>query len=311
MLTIEIARITEAAAIAAAQWRGRGDEMRADQAASAAMRASLDEIVASDGLTILRDGAGDTPPMLHIGTAEGDSDGHIEIMLAPLEGTTLCAKARANSISCAALANGGSLLHAPDIYMEKIAVGGSYPDGTIDLDLSPAENIARLAEAKHVPAAQITACILDRPRHAALIKAVRDAGAAVRLITDGDVAGIIHTANPDQSGIDIYLGTGGAPEGVLAAAALRCLGGQMQARLVAANADQRARAERTGTHDFGRKYTLADLAAGDVMFAATGITDGSLVAGVRFDKEHVVTDTVVMRSSTGNVRWIRTRRPAA
>ncbi|CAN5503887.1 class II fructose-bisphosphatase [soil metagenome] len=311
MPTIEIARITEAAAIAAAHWRGRGDERQADEAANMAMRDALDEIAANDGLAVIREGEGDKARMLQIADKSGAPDApHIELMIDALEGTTLCAKAMPNSISCAALAHGGSLLHAPEVYMDKIAIGGGYPDGTIDLDLGPKENIGRLAEAKGVPAGQITACILDRPRHGDLIRSVREAGAAVRLITDGDVAGIIHTGDPEETGIDIYLGIGGAPEGVLAAAALRCIGGQMQARLVMTNGDQRACVERAGIRDPGRKFALDDLAAGDVLFAATGVTDGSLLAGVRFDKEFIITETVVMRSETGNVRWIKTRRRA-
>jgi fructose-1,6-bisphosphatase II / sedoheptulose-1,7-bisphosphatase len=311
MLTIEIARVTEAAAIAAARWRGRGDEKLADQAAVDAMRQALNTIVEMDGLVVIGEGERDEAPMLYIGERVGGGKSwRIDIALDPLEGTTLCAKAMPNSIACVAMAEGGSLLHAPDTYMDKIAIGGGYPEATVDLDLSPQENIARLAKAKGVPMTQVTACILDRPRHEKLIAGVRETGASVRLITDGDVAGVIHTADPEGTGIDIYLGIGGAPEGVLAAAALRCIGGQMQGRLVTSSAEQRERARKMGITDFNRKFSLGDMASGDVMFAATGVTDGSLLRGVRFDKEHVTTETVVMRSATGTVRWIRNRRRA-
>jgi fructose-1,6-bisphosphatase II / sedoheptulose-1,7-bisphosphatase len=309
MLTIEIARVTEAAAIAAAKWRGRGDEKLADQAAVDAMRQALNTIVEMDGLVVIGEGERDQAPMLYIGERVGGGRSwRIDIALDPLEGTTLCAKAMPNSIACVAMAEGGSLLHAPETYMDKIAIGGGYPEGTVDLDLSPQENIARLAKAKGVPMTQVTACILDRPRHEKLIAGVRESGASVRLISDGDVAGVIHTADPEETGIDIYLGIGGAPEGVLAAAALRCIGGQMPGRLVATSAEQKDRARKMGITDFNKKFSLSDMASGDVMFAATGVTDGSLLRGVRFDKEHVTTETVVMRSATGTVRWIRNRR---
>jgi fructose-1,6-bisphosphatase II / sedoheptulose-1,7-bisphosphatase len=311
MLTIEIARVTEAAAIAASRWRGRGDEKRADQAAVDAMRQALNTIVEMDGLVVIGEGERDQAPMLYIGERVGGGKSwRIDIALDPLEGTTLCAKAMPNSIACVAMAEGGSLLHAPDTYMDKIAIGGGYPEGTVDLDLSPQENIARLAKAKGVPMTQINACILDRPRHEKIIAGVRETGASVRLITDGDVAGVIHTADPEETGIDIYLGIGGAPEGVLAAAALRCIGGQMQGRLVTSSAEQKERARKMGITDFSKKFSLNDMASGDVMFAATGVTDGSLLRGVRFDKEHVTTETVVMRSATGTVRWIKNRRRA-
>jgi fructose-1,6-bisphosphatase II / sedoheptulose-1,7-bisphosphatase len=311
MLTIEIARVTEAAAIAAARWRGRGDEKLADRAAVDAMRQALNAIVEMDGLVVIGEGERDEAPMLYIGEKVGGGKSwRIDIALDPLEGTTLCAKAMPNSIACVAMAEGGSLLHAPDTYMDKIAIGGGYPEGTVDLDLSPQDNIARLAKAKSVPMTQITACILDRPRHEKLIAGVRQTGASIRLITDGDVAGVIHTADPEETGIDIYLGIGGAPEGVLAAAALRCIGGQMQGRLVTASAEQKERARKMGITDFNKKFTLSDLASGDVMFAATGVTDGSLLRGVRFEREHVTTETVVMRSATGTVRWIKNRRRA-
>jgi fructose-1,6-bisphosphatase II / sedoheptulose-1,7-bisphosphatase len=308
MLTIEIARVTEAAAIAAARWRGRGDEKAADQAAVDAMRQALNQVMLVDGLVVIGEGERDEAPMLFIGEKVGGGGSqHIDVALDPLEGTTLCAKAMPNSIAVIAMADSGSLLHAPDTYMDKIAVGGGYPDGVVDLDASPQDNIKALAKAKGVRPSGITACILDRPRHAELIAAVRDTGAAVTLITDGDVAGVIHTTDPD-TGIDVYMGIGGAPEGVLAAAALRCTGGQMQGRLQTKSSEQRARAEKMGIKDFDRKLTLHDMASGDVIFAASGVTDGSMLHGVRFGKHWTETETVVMRSATGTIRWIRNRK---
>lgn len=309
MLTIEIARVTEAAAIAAARWRGRGDEKQADQAAVDAMRQALNKIVEMDGLVVIGEGERDEAPMLYIGEKVGGGKGaRIDIALDPLEGTTLCAKAMPNAIACLAIAEGGSLLHAPDTYMDKIAIGGGYPEGTVDLDLPPEENIARLAKAKGVKPSDITACVLDRPRHETLIAALRKTGASIRLITDGDVAGVIHTATTAETGIDIYLGIGGAPEGVLAAAALRCIGGQMQGRLQTKSAEQKRRAEKMGISDFDKKMSLGDMASGDVMFAATGVTDGSFLKGVKLFPDYVETETVVMRSATGTVRWIRNRK---
>jgi fructose-1,6-bisphosphatase II / sedoheptulose-1,7-bisphosphatase len=309
MLTIEIARVTEAAAIAAARWRGRGDEKAADQAAVDAMRQALNQIMLVDGLVVIGEGERDQAPVLYIGEKVGGGGSqNTDIALDPLEGTTLCAKAMPNAIAVVAMADAGSLLHAPDTYMDKIAVGGAYPEGVVDLDRRPEENIEALAHAKGVRPNDIAACILDRPRHAELIEAVRSTGAAVHLITDGDVAGVIHTTNPEETGIDIYMGIGGAPEGVLAAAALRCTGGQMQGRLMAKNAEQKARAMKRGVADFERKLMLQDMASGDVIFAATGVTDGSLLKGVRFDKHWTETETLVMRSATGTIRWIRNRR---
>jgi fructose-1,6-bisphosphatase II / sedoheptulose-1,7-bisphosphatase len=309
IFTIEIVRVTEAAAIAAARLRGRGDEKAADQAAVDAMRQALNRIADLDGLVVIGEGERDEAPMLYIGEKVGEGgDQKIDIALDPLEGTTLCAKAMPNSLAVIAMAESGSLLHAPDCYMQKIAVGGGYPKDVVDLDLSPEDNIARLARAKGVQPNQITACILDRPRHADLIAAVRRTGAAIKLITDGDVAGVIDTADP-ETGIDIYMGTGGAPEGVLAAAALRCIGGQMQGRLVLKNAEERARAMKMGIADPDKKFRLEEMASGDVMFAATGVTDGSMLQGVKFVNGHVVTNTVVMRSATHSVRWVKYRRP--
>jgi len=303
-LSLEVARVTEVAAVAAARLRGRGDEKAADAAAVDAMRNALNEMDI-EGTVVIGEGERDEAPMLYIGEKVGTGRGpRVDIALDPLEGTTLCAKAMPNSLAVIAMAEGGSLLHAPDSYMEKIAIGGGYPAGLIDLDLSPEENVRRLAEAKGVPLSAITACVLDRPRHEHIITALRKAGCAVNLITDGDVAGVIHTADPDETGIDIYMGTGGAPEGVLAAAALRCIGGQMQGRLVIKNEEQRQRMIRMGISDPTKKFAMDELASGDVMFAATGVTDGSMLSGVRFNRNEIVTHSVVMRSATGTVRWI-------
>ncbi|MCX5578694.1 class II fructose-bisphosphatase [Kaistia terrae] len=306
ILTLELVRVTERAAVAAARWRGRGDEMAADQAAVDAMRRELNRLPI-DGTVVIGEGERDEAPMLYIGEKVGRGSGpRVDIALDPLEGTTICAKNQPNSLAVIAIAEGGSLLYAPDVYMQKIAIGPGYAKGTVDLDASVMENIQALAAAKGVPINEITACILDRPRHAKLIEDVRATGAALRLIGDGDVAGVIHTTNPDETGIDIYLGIGGAPEGVLAAAALRCIGGQMQGRLVTQSDAQRERAARMGVKDFDKKFTHDEMAKGDVLFAATGVTDGNLLSGVRFARNgEITTDTVVMRSSSGTVRWIK------
>jgi fructose-1,6-bisphosphatase II / sedoheptulose-1,7-bisphosphatase len=310
ILSIEIARVTEAAAIAAAAYRGRGEERQADQVAVDAMRSALNRIE-MQGTVVIGEGERDEAPMLFIGEKVGTGEGQrIDIALDPLEGTTLTAKQMPDALSVIAMAEGGSLLHAPDCYMDKIAIGGGYPDGLVDLDLPPGDNIRRLAEARGVATSAITTCILDRPRHGELIAAVREAGAAIRLITDGDIAGVIHTADPEETGIDLYIGIGGAPEGVLAAAALRCIGGQMQGRLVLRKPEERERAARMGIADPDAKLTIEDMAAGDVMFAATGVTDGSMLPGVRFGRDWITTHTVVMRSATGTVRWIKNRRRA-
>ncbi len=308
ILTIEIARVTEAAAIAAATLRGRGNEKQADQLAVDAMRTALNGIE-MDGMVVIGEGERDEAPMLYIGEKVGTGKGpKIDIALDPLEGTTLCAKAMPDSLAVIAMAEGGSLLHAPDSYMNKIAIGPGYPEGVVDLDADPADNIRALAKAKGVKPDQITACILDRPRHAELIAKVREAGAGIRLITDGDVAGVIHTTDPASTGIDIYMGIGGAPEGVLAAAALRCIGGQMQGRLVFNKPDDRDRARKMGVKDPDAKLSMHEMASGDVMFAATGVTDGTMLSGVKFGSSHITTETVVMRSATGTVRWIKNRR---
>jgi fructose-1,6-bisphosphatase II / sedoheptulose-1,7-bisphosphatase len=302
---LEAVRVTEAAAIAAARQIGRGDEHAADHAAVEAMRSAFNHLPI-DGTVVIGEGERDEAPMLYIGEKVGSGGLAVDIALDPLEGTTLTAKALPNALAVMAMAEPGTLLNAPDTYMDKIAIGPGYEDGVIDLDADPAENIRRLAKAKGVPASEITALVLDRPRHAAIIESVRKAGAAVRLITDGDVAGVIATTDP-STGIDIYLGQGGAPEGVLAAAALRCVGGQIQTRLVFRNDDERGRAAKLGITDLNRKYSLMDLASGDVIFSATGVTDGSMLSGVHVEAECVLTESVVMRSATGTVRWIKGR----
>ncbi len=306
MLTLEIARVTEAAAIAAARLRGRGDEVAADQAAVDAMRRELNRLAIS-GRVVIGEGERDEAPMLYIGEEVGSGEGpRVDIAVDPLEGTTICAKALPNALAVVAIAMEGTLLHAPDIYMDKIAVGPGFAPGIVDIDAPAADNLNTLAEAKGVPVAEITACILDRSRHAKLIEDVRAAGAAIRLIGDGDVAGVIHTTNPLETGIDIYMGIGGAPEGVLAAAALRCIGGQMQARLHPLNDQHRRRAADVGIEDIDRIYNMEEMASGDVVFSATGVTDGSMLTGVKFRPGSIETETVVMRAATRTVRWIRT-----
>ncbi len=307
ILTLELARVTERTAIAAARLRGRGDEIAADRDAVDAMRDELNRLPI-DGTVVIGEGERDAAPMLFIGEKVGTGKGPmVDVALVPLEGTTICAKNLPNSITVMAFAEAGSLLHAPDVYMDKIAIGPGYPAGLVDLDRSPAENLKALAAAKGVPVGEITACILDRPRHTRLIEEVRAAGASIRLIGDGDVTGVIHTAEPDETGIDIYMGSGGAPEGVLAAAALRCIGGQMQGRLMLDRPERIERARLMGITDPRRKYALEDMARGDVLFAATGVTDGNFLQGVKFGRNCITTHTVVMRSSTGTVRWIRAR----
>jgi fructose-1,6-bisphosphatase II / sedoheptulose-1,7-bisphosphatase len=305
ILSLEIARVTERAAVAAARLRGRGNEKDADQAAVDAMRRELNKLPI-DGTVVIGEGERDEAPMLFIGENVGSKNGaKVDIAVDPLEGTTLCAKNMPGAIATMAMAQGGTLLNAPDVYMEKIAIGPGYHQGIVDLDAPADENIRALAKAKGVKPEKITALILDRPRHADLIAAVRKAGAAVAFITDGDVAGVIHAADPEMTGIDVYMGIGGAPEGVLAAAALRCIGGQMQGRLVLDTEEKRERAHKMGIMDPRKKYAMADLVRGDCVFAATGVTSGSLLEGVRFKQDAVETETVVMRSATGTVRWIR------
>ena len=305
ILSLEIVRVTERAAVSAARLRGRGNEKAADQAAVDAMRRELNNLPIH-GTVVIGEGELDEAPMLFIGETLGTKIGpKVDIAVDPLEGKTACAKNMPGAIATMAMAEGGTLLNAPDVYMEKIAIGPGYPKGVVDLDAPAEENIRNLAKAKDVKPENITALILDRPRHADLIAAVRKTGASVSLITDGDVAGVIHTADPATTGIDIYMGIGGAPEGVLAAAALRCIGGQMQCRLVLDTEEKRSRAAKMGVKDPRKKYCMEELIRGDCLFAATGITTGAMLQGVKFRKDFVETETVVMRSVTGTVRWIR------
>jgi fructose-1,6-bisphosphatase II / sedoheptulose-1,7-bisphosphatase len=309
VLVLEMVRVTEAAAIAAATLVGRGDEKAADAAAVEAMREALNQLD-MDGTVVIGEGERDEAPMLFIGEKVGASIGtgpKIDIALDPLEGTTICAKAGPNALAVLAIAENGCLLNAPDVYMEKLAVGPGYPDGVIDLDRTPTQNIEAVAAAKGVQPNEIIACVLDRPRHEALIAELRGIGCGVMLIGDGDVAGVIATTNPDTT-IDIYMGSGGAPEGVLACAALRCVGGQFKGRLIFRNDDERARAAKWGVTDLDKQYDLTELAKGDCIFAATGVTDGSLLAGVKRKGKIMTTESVVMRASSGTVRWVRGER---
>jgi len=306
-LALEAVRVTEAAAMAAAQLMGRGDEKAADQAAVDAMRKALNTLDI-DGTVVIGEGERDEAPMLYIGEKVGTGKGpKVAIALDPLEGTTITAKGLPNGMAVLAMAPEGGLLNAPDVYMDKLAVGGGLPAGIVDMDRTPEQNIRALAKAKGVEPGDICACILDRPRHAELIAAVRKAGARILLIGDGDVAGVMAVTMPG-TGIDIYLGQGGAPEGVLAAAALRCMGGQMQGKLVFRNEDERGRAHRVGIKDLARKYTMHDMAsADDLIFAATGVTDGSMLGGVHRQHGRVETHSVSMRAATRTIRWIRTQ----
>ncbi|MBN9081636.1 MAG: fructose-bisphosphatase, class II [Rhizobiales bacterium 62-17] len=304
MLAFEFVRVTERAAVAAAEWRGRGDEKAADQAAVDAMRRELNRLPIN-GTIVIGEGERDEAPMLFIGEKVGAGTGPaIDIAVDPLEGTTLCAKDMPGSIAVMAIANAGSLLNAPDVYMDKIAIGPGYPAGIVDLDKTPEENVLALAKAKGVKPGDITVLILDRPRHAKLIAGCRKAGASIRMITDGDVAGVIFTAQTESTGVDMYMGTGGAPEGVLAAGALRCVGGQMQGRLVFDSEEKRQRAFKMGVKDPKKKYDMTELAAGNVIVCATGVTDGALLRGVKWSGDIVETETVIYRSVTGTVRKI-------
>ncbi len=306
VLVLEMVRVTENAAIACSKLIGRGDEKAADAAAVEAMRDALNQLD-FDGTVVIGEGERDEAPMLFIGEKVGRAQGtgpRIDIALDPLEGTTITAKAGPNALAVLAIAEEGGLLNAPDTYMDKIAVGPGYPAGVIDLRKSPTENVHAVAAAKGVAAHELMVCVLDRPRHEALIAELRGLGCGIMLIPDGDVAGVIATTNPD-TGIDLYIGSGGAPEGVLAAAALRCVGGQMQGRLVFRNEDEKGRARRWGIKDLDRIYGLEDLASGDVIFAATGVTDGSLLKGVKRRRDGVITtQSVVMRASSGTIRWV-------
>jgi fructose-1,6-bisphosphatase II / sedoheptulose-1,7-bisphosphatase len=306
-LVLDAVRVTEAAAIAAWDLVGRGDEKAADQVAVDAMRTALNTLDIN-GEIVIGEGERDEAPMLYIGEKVGRGDGPaIDIALDPLEGTTLTAKAMANALAVMAWAPKGTLLNAPDTYMDKIACGPGYPPGVIDLDASPAQNVVNLARAKGVRPAELTVCVLDRTRHEAIIADLREVGARVYLITDGDVAGVMNTAAP-ETGVDLYIGQGGAPEGVLACAALKCVGGQFQGRLVFRNADERARAARIGITDFDRKYDLHEIVRGDAIFAATGVTSGALLDGVRFADGQVWTHTLVMHAASRTVRDVRLRR---
>jgi fructose-1,6-bisphosphatase II / sedoheptulose-1,7-bisphosphatase len=308
VLVLEMVRVTEAAAIAASRLTGRGDNDAADAAAVEAMRHALNELP-MDGTVVIGEGERDEAPMLYIGEKVGSAQGSgpkIDIALDPLEGTTITAKAGPNALAVLAIAEAGGLLNAPDVYMEKLAIGPGYPEGTIDLNKSVSDNIRSIATAKGVEPSEVVACVLDRDRHAAIVGELRALGCGIQLIPDGDVAGVISTTDSD-TGIDVYIGTGGAPEGVLAAAALQCVGGQIQGRLLFRNDDERARAHRWGIEDLDRVYTIDDMAKGDCIFAATGVTDGSLLKGVKRRKGGCVeTESIVMRASSGTVRRVFT-----
>jgi fructose-1,6-bisphosphatase II / sedoheptulose-1,7-bisphosphatase len=304
VLVLEMVRVTENAAVAASRLIGRGDEKAADAAAVEAMREALNKLD-FDGTVVIGEGERDEAPMLFIGEKVGRGTGpRIDIALDPLEGTTITAKAGPNALAVLAIAEEGGLLNAPDVYMDKIAVGPGYPDGVVDLSRSATQNVCAVAAAKGVKPNEIIVCVLDRPRHEALVAELRALGCGIMLIPDGDVAGVIATTNPD-TGIDIYMGSGGAPEGVLAAAALRCVGGQMQGKLLFRNEDERSRARRWGIEDLDRIYGLTDMAKGDCIFAATGVTDGSMLKGVKRRKDgSITTESVVMRASSGTIRWV-------
>ncbi|MBI3506733.1 MAG: class II fructose-bisphosphatase [Proteobacteria bacterium] len=301
-LALEVVRVTEAAALAASRLMGRGDEKAADQAAVDAMRRALNSL-AIDGTVVIGEGERDEAPMLYIGEKVGQGGPKVDIALDPLEGTTITAKGGHNALAVIAMAEQNGFLNAPDVYMDKIAVGGGLPEGIVDLDAKPADNLKALAKVKGVEVIDLVVCILDRPRHTELIAKVRESGARIMLISDGDVSGVIATSRPD-SGVDIYMGSGGAPEGVLAAAALRCIGGQIQGRLLFRNDDEKGRAARLGIKDLNRKYGILDLAKGDVMFAATGVTDGSMLKGIRRFPGGASTHSIIMRSKTGTVRVV-------
>ncbi|NOR62019.1 MAG: class II fructose-bisphosphatase [Rhodobacteraceae bacterium] len=302
MLSLGLARVSEQAAIAAAKLVGAGDEKAADQAAVDAMRTQLNKLDIR-GRIVIGEGERDEAPMLYIGEEVGNGNGpEVDIALDPLEGTTLCAKDMPNALAVIAMGPKGSMLYAPDTYMEKLAIGPGYPKDVVTLDMSPTERVQALATVKGVQPSDLMVCVLERPRHEAMIRELRETGAHIRLITDGDVAGIIHCAETEKTGIDMYMGSGGAPEGVLAAAALKCMGGQMYGQLIFRNEDERARARKTGVKDFDRIYALDDLVTDDVIFAATGVTDGSVVSGARRVDGYLETETILMRSKTGSVR---------
>jgi fructose-1,6-bisphosphatase II / sedoheptulose-1,7-bisphosphatase len=308
-LSLGLARVSEAAAIACAPLIGRGDEKAADQAAVDAMRRQLNKLDIA-GVVVIGEGERDEAPMLFIGEEVGTGNGPgVDIALDPLEGTTLTAKDMPNALAVIAMGPRGSMLHAPDVYMDKLAIGPGFRTGVVTLDMSPAERVSALAAAKGCSTNDITVCVLERPRHETMIEELRSTGAAIRLITDGDVAGVMHCAQPDITGIDIYMGSGGAPEGVLAAAALKCMGGQIMGRLLFRNDDERGRARAAGITNFDRVYTRDDMVTQDVIFAATGVTDGSLVPGIKREVGFVTAETILMRSKTGSVRRMIYRNP--
>lgn len=309
MLSLGLARVSEAAAIACADHIGRGDEKAADQAAVDAMRKELNKLDIK-GVVVIGEGERDEAPMLFIGEEVGSGNGPAtDIALDPLEGTTLCAKDMPNSLAVIAMGPRGSMLHAPDVYMDKLAVGPGFKRGVVTLAMTPSERVSALASAKGCSTRDITVCVLDRPRHAEMIAEIRSTGAAIRLITDGDVAGVMHCAEPALTGIDMYMGSGGAPEGVLAAAALKCMGGQIFGKLIFRNEEEKARAKKAGITNFDRVYTRDDMVTGDVIFAATGVTDGSLLPGIKREIGHVTAETILMRSKTGSVRRMTYRNP--
>lgn len=308
MLSLALARVSEAAALASARLIGRGDEKAADQAAVDAMRTQLNQIDIQ-GVVVIGEGERDEAPMLYIGEEVGRGTGPaVDIALDPLEGTTLTAKDMPNALAVIAMGPRGSMLHAPDTYMDKLAIGPGFRPGVVTMDMSPAERVNALAAAKGCSTEDITVCVLERPRHEEVIAEIRTTGAAIRLITDGDVAGVIHCAEPN-TGIDMYMGEGGAPEGVLAAAALKCMGGQMFGKLVFRNEDEKARATKAGITNFDRVYTRDDMVTGDVIFAATGVTDGSILPGIRREPGWLTAETILMRSKTGSVRRMNYRHP--
>ncbi|MDJ0820780.1 MAG: class II fructose-bisphosphatase [Paracoccaceae bacterium] len=310
MLSLGLARVAEQAAIASADLIGRGDEKAADQAAVNAMREQLN-LLDINGVVVIGEGERDEAPMLYIGEEVGTGDGPgVDIALDPLEGTTLTAKDMPNALTVIAMGPRGSMLHAPDVYMDKLAIGPGYPDGVVTLDMGPAERVQALAKAKGCDTRGITVCILERPRHTEIIDAVRETGAAIRLITDGDVAGVMHCAEPEITGIDMYMGSGGAPEGVLAAAALKCMGGQMFGRLLFRNDDERGRAAKAGITDLDRIYTRDEMVTDHVIFAATGVTNGSILPGIKREIGWLTTETILMRSKTGSVRRMVYRNPS-
>jgi len=311
MLSLGLARVSEAAAVASYKLVGRGDEKAADQAAVNAMRDQLN-LLDIKGVVVIGEGERDEAPMLYIGEEVGTGNGpEVDIALDPLEGTTLTAKDMPNALTVIAMAPRGTLLHAPDVYMEKLAIGPGYPKDVVSLDMTPTERIRELAKAKDCKMSDITVCVLERPRHEEMIAELRSTGAAIRLITDGDVAGIIHTADAGLTGIDIYMGSGGAPEGVLAASALKCMGGQMWGQLLFRNDDERGRATKAGITDFDRIYARDDLVTADVIFAATGVTDGSILSGLKHRPGWIEAETLLMRSKSGSVRRIRYRNPTS